>query len=201
MSDGSLISSCTLALARRFSTTLRRNLQAPVRRSCPSSLQRRIHLLLPFFFYLFISRARALVGAGSDNPRHRSLSFRIYRSRLRLPTTMNRHPYFEAILFDRLGAISGVITRNTELIKMNLCRDWWNYKVSARVELFEEAQEDRKNQTLLDREYKRHKSISSDWYICTSLILNSIASNNDGFFNWCTTDFSSREFRDEKWLR
>lgn len=86
--------SCTLALARRFSTTLRCNLQAPVRRSSARRRsERRIRPLLPFFFYLFLSRARDLVGADSDNPRHRSLSFRVYRSCLRLPM-MNRHPYF-----------------------------------------------------------------------------------------------------------
>lgn len=52
-------------------------------------------LFLPFLFLSF-SIARALVG--SDNPRHRSLSFRVHRSRLRLSTTttttMNRHPDF-----------------------------------------------------------------------------------------------------------
>lgn len=141
MSDGSLISSCTLALARRFSTTLRRNLQAPVQRACPSSLQRRIRPFLPFFFFLPFPIARALVGADSDN---RSLSFRVHRSRLRLPTTMNRHPYFAQV-----RAISGIITRDAELTKMNIYRDWRNCEVSPRIEVFEVARIDQKDRSII----------------------------------------------------
>jgi len=68
MSDGSLILSCTLALARRFSTTLRRNLQAP-RPTILLVVAPTTNSPFPPFLFLPFSIARALVGADSDNPR------------------------------------------------------------------------------------------------------------------------------------
>jgi len=118
MSDGSLISSCTLALARRFSTTLRRNLQAP-RPTILLVVAPTTNSSFPSF--LFLSPSSTLTTL--DN---RSLSFRVHRSHLRLLPT-NRHPYV---------AISGVMTRGTQ--QDESLRDWRSCEVSTRVQIFEE---------------------------------------------------------------
>lgn len=180
MSDGSLISSRAL----RFSTTLRRNLQAP-----DDDPARRVHPLpaLSFFLHLFFYRAPP-PGVDSDNPRHRSLSFRVQRSRLRFPpSTTTGVP---------ISLRRDQWRNNAEPSRINLPRDWREaaglHRASVCNRSFETFEEERERISLTDirRTHKERNSISC-WRVYMERISSIIASDFNGrSFDQFEIDFS-----------
>jgi len=92
----------------------------------------------------------------------------------------------------RLDTISDVITRDTELIKMNLYRDWRSWRELRSLKKHKNA--NRSEKSSIDergKEYEGHKSIFNSWHIYWSELI-SILLCLDGFFNWFVTGFSPK---------